>query len=97
MENELSALTVLFTEFYYWVTVVVMFLIHVGFCLYEVGVSREKNKLNTLIAIENEPACNESGNQIIRPKCTSVSFGNIHMNIPSSYKGAFCICPPINI
>lgn len=49
MDNELSALTVIFTEFYYWVTVVMMFLIHVGFCLYEVGVSREKNKLNTLM------------------------------------------------
>ena len=49
MENELSALTVIFTEFYYWVTVVLMFLIHVGFCLYEVGVSREKNKFNTLM------------------------------------------------
>ena len=49
MDNELSALTTIFTEFYYWVTVVLMFLIHVGFCLYEVGVSREKNKLNTLM------------------------------------------------
>jgi ammonia channel protein AmtB len=49
MDNELSALTITFTEFYYWVTVVLMFLIHVGFCLYEVGVSREKNKLNTLM------------------------------------------------
>ncbi|MEO1995748.1 MAG: ammonium transporter [Planctomycetaceae bacterium] len=49
MDNELTALSVLFTEFYYWVTVVIMFLIHVGFCLYEVGVSREKNKLNTLM------------------------------------------------
>ena len=49
MTDELSALTVVFTEFYYWVTVVIMFLIHVGFCLYEVGVSREKNKINTLM------------------------------------------------
>ena len=31
MDNELTALTVIFTEFYYWVTVVMMFLIHVGF------------------------------------------------------------------
>ena len=45
MENELSALSVIFTEFYYWVTVVLMFLIHVGFCMYEVGVSRHKNHL----------------------------------------------------
>ena len=37
MDNELSSLTIIFTEFYYWVTVVFMFLIHVGFCVYEVG------------------------------------------------------------
>jgi len=49
MDNELSGLTVIFTEFYYWVTVVLMFLIHVGFCLYEVGCAREKHKLNTLM------------------------------------------------
>lgn len=49
MDNELSALSVIFTEFYYWVTVVMMFLIHVGFCLYEVGVARDKNKINTLM------------------------------------------------
>jgi ammonia channel protein AmtB len=44
-----TALNVLFTEFYYWVTVVLMFLIHVGFCTYEVGVSRRKNHLSTLL------------------------------------------------
>ena len=49
MDNELSALSVIFTEFYYWVTVVLMFLIHVGFCMYEVGVSRHKNHLHTLM------------------------------------------------
>ena len=49
MTDELQALTILFTEFYYWVTIVMMFLIHVGFCLYEVGVSRQKNMLNTLM------------------------------------------------
>jgi Amt family ammonium transporter len=49
MDNELSALSVIFTEFYYWVTIVMMFLIHVGFCLYEVGVARDKNKINTLM------------------------------------------------
>ena len=42
-------LTVIFTEFYYWVTVVFMFLIHVGFCMYEVGASRRKNHLHTLM------------------------------------------------
>ena len=49
MGNQLEALTVIFTEFYYWVTIVLMFLIHVGFCLYEVGVSRRKNRLHTLM------------------------------------------------
>ena len=37
MTDQLGALTTIFTEFYYWITVVLMFLIHVGFCMYEVG------------------------------------------------------------
>lgn len=49
MDNELTALGVIFTEFYYWLTVVLMFLIHVGFCLYEVGASRNKNHMHTLM------------------------------------------------
>ena len=49
MDNELTALGILFTEFYYWLTVVLMFLIHVGFCMYEVGVSRHKNHMHTLM------------------------------------------------
>jgi hypothetical protein len=49
MDNELSALTIIFTEFYYWLTVVIMFFIHVGFCMYEVGVSRHKNHMHTLM------------------------------------------------
>ncbi|WP_045368104.1 ammonium transporter [Methyloceanibacter caenitepidi] len=49
MGNNLDALTTVFTEFYYWVTVVFMFLIHVGFCMYEVGVSRRRNHLHTLM------------------------------------------------
>ena len=49
METEIAELTTIFTEFYYWVTVVLMFLIHVGFCVYEVGVSRRKNHLHTLM------------------------------------------------
>jgi len=49
MGNNLDALTTIFTEFYYWVTVVFMFLIHVGFCMYEVGVSRRRNHLHTLM------------------------------------------------
>ena len=49
MGNNLDALTVIFTEFYYWVTVVFMFFIHVGFCMYEVGASRRRSHLHTLM------------------------------------------------
>jgi ammonia channel protein AmtB len=49
MDTDIGALTVIFTEFYYWVTVALMFLIHVGFCMYEVGASRRKNHLHTLM------------------------------------------------
>ncbi len=49
MDNDITALQVLFTETYYWITIVMMFLIHVGFCTYEVGVSRRKNHLHTLV------------------------------------------------
>jgi ammonia channel protein AmtB len=49
MNDLAGALNVIFTEFYYWVTIVMMFLIHVGFCTYEVGVSRRKNHLATLL------------------------------------------------
>jgi ammonium transporter, Amt family len=49
MASNLDALTTVFTEFYYWVTVVIMFLIHVGFCMYEVGASRRRNHLHTLM------------------------------------------------
>ena len=49
MGDHLNALTTVFTEFYYWVTIVMMFLIHVGFCMYEVGVSRRRNHLKTLM------------------------------------------------
>jgi ammonia channel protein AmtB len=49
MDTDIGALTVIFTEFYYWVTVALMFLIHVGFCMYEVGASRVKNHMHTLM------------------------------------------------
>ncbi|MBO6489298.1 MAG: ammonium transporter, partial [Pelagibacteraceae bacterium] len=49
MTDGLDALTVIFTEFYYWMTVVLMFLIHVGFCMYEVGASRYKHHQHTLM------------------------------------------------
>ena len=49
MDSDIGALTTVFTEFYYWVTVALMFLIHVGFCMYEVGASRRKNHMHTLL------------------------------------------------
>jgi len=49
MDTDIGALTIIFTEFYYWVTVFLMFLIHVGFCMYEVGASRVKNHMHTLM------------------------------------------------
>ncbi|MSP11173.1 MAG: ammonium transporter [Pelagibacteraceae bacterium] len=49
MTDQLTALQSIFSEFYYWVTVVMMFLIHVGFCMYEVGVSRNKHHQATLM------------------------------------------------
>ena len=49
MSDGITALQVLFTETYYWITIVMMFLIHVGFCTYEVGVSRRKSHLATLL------------------------------------------------
>lgn len=49
MGDNLSTVNVIFTEFYCWVTVVFMFLIHVGFCMYEVGASRRRNHIHTLM------------------------------------------------
>jgi ammonium transporter, Amt family len=49
MDNGLDALTTVFVEFYYWVTIPLMFLIHVGFCMYEVGASRRRNHMHTLM------------------------------------------------
>ena len=49
MNTDIGALTVIFTEFYYWVTIPLMFLIHVGFCMYEVGATRHKNHMHTLM------------------------------------------------
>ncbi len=49
MGTEIGAINILFTEFYYWVTIVLMFFIHVGFCVYEGAVSRRKHHLHTLM------------------------------------------------
>ena len=34
MGDNVTALTTVFVEFYYWITVVIMFFIHIGFCMY---------------------------------------------------------------
>lgn len=49
MTDPVESLNVIFTEFYYWITVVIMFLIHAGFMLYEVGSGRRKNVQHTLL------------------------------------------------
>ena len=49
MGSNIDAITTVFTEFYYWLTVALMFLIHVGFCMYEVGASRRRNHMHTLL------------------------------------------------
>ena len=49
MDNPGTAIITIFTEFYYWITVALMFLIHVGFCMYEVATSRHKNHMHTLM------------------------------------------------
>ena len=49
MGSNLDAVTTVFTEFYYWLTVALMFLIHVGFCMYEVGASRRRHHVHTLM------------------------------------------------
>ncbi|MCH7929276.1 MAG: ammonium transporter, partial [Proteobacteria bacterium] len=49
MDTDVGAITIIFTEFYYWITVALMFLIHIGFCMYEVGASRRKNHMHTLM------------------------------------------------
>jgi Amt family ammonium transporter len=49
MQDPVEALTIIFSEFYYWVTVVFMFLIHVGFATYEIATVRPKNMQRTLM------------------------------------------------
>lgn len=49
MFDELTALSTIFTEFYYWLTVALMFLIHAGFLLYEAGSSRRKHVQHTVM------------------------------------------------
>lgn len=49
MADQSTAMLTLFTEFYFFLTVVLMFFIHIGFCMYEVGVARTKNVQHTLL------------------------------------------------
>jgi len=49
MADQGTAIITLFTEFYFFMTIVLMFFIHIGFCMYEVGVSRTKNLQHTLL------------------------------------------------
>ena len=49
MADQATAIVTLFTEFYFFLTIVLMFFIHIGFCMYEVGVSRTKNVQHTLL------------------------------------------------
>lgn len=48
MDTQIDAIITIFTEFYYWVTVVIMFLIHAGLLAYEVGATRRKNISQTI-------------------------------------------------
>ncbi|AMO62231.1 Rh family protein/ammonium transporter [Mycolicibacterium phlei] len=47
VEDALGAMTAINNEFFYWMSVALMFLIHAGFLAYEVGASRSKNVLAT--------------------------------------------------
>lgn len=49
VQASLNAHAAISAEFYYFVTVVVMWLIHVGFMTYETGVSRRKNLMHTVM------------------------------------------------
>ena len=49
MTDPAAAMTTIFTEFYFFLTIVLMFFIHIGFCMYEVGVARTKNVQHTLL------------------------------------------------
>jgi len=63
MDDQLGALATNFTEVYYWITVVFMFLVHVGFCMNEVGASRRKKMIHKLMK-----------NTMVTPLVTVTSF-----------------------
>ena len=74
MDTDIGALTTIFTEFYYWITVALMFLIHIGFCMYEVGASRRRNHMATLMK-----------NSMLIPLVT-VTMGR-HRRVPADGRG----------
>lgn len=47
VEDALTTLNAVNNEFFYWMSIAMMMLIHAGFLAYEVGVSRSKNVLAT--------------------------------------------------
>jgi Amt family ammonium transporter len=49
MADQATGMLTVFTEFYFFLCIVLMFFIHIGFCMYEVGVSRTKNVQHTLL------------------------------------------------
>ena len=48
MGNQIDTLITIFTEFYYWVTVAIMFLIPIGFCICESAASRRGGHVQAL-------------------------------------------------
>lgn len=49
MTDQATAMSTIFTEFYFFLCIVLMMFIHMGFCMYEVGVARTKNVQHTLL------------------------------------------------
>jgi ammonia channel protein AmtB len=49
MADQATGMLTVFTEFYFFLCIVLMFFIHIGFCMYEVGVARTKNVQHTLL------------------------------------------------
>ena len=47
VEDALASMTAVNNEFFYWMSIALMMLIHAGFLAYEIGASRSKNVLVT--------------------------------------------------
>ena len=47
VEDALASMTAVNNEFFYWMSIALMMLIHAGFLAYEIGASRSKNVLAT--------------------------------------------------